>query len=227
MKQFRKLPYAFAYIFSFFLLAGGINTTTTLVSICQNDYFQFSFLQVTYLGLVQGITSTVSTLSFWYIQRHWKITTKRMFAVTNVVTILIPFWGMFGIWTEKVGFHNAWEFWAYNAVYGLFQAPYAAFSQTMMAELAPPGFYNMFFGLLAFANTASSVMGPNVIQATIESTGDNWKGFPFLFALSTAAGFVIWFGVDVTKGKRDAMVWAASQRKKGLGADSTEKDVKG
>ena len=32
---------------------------------------------------------------------------------------------------------------AYNVVFGLFQAPYYAFSQTMMAELTPPGFNNM------------------------------------------------------------------------------------
>ena len=32
---------------------------------------------------------------------------------------------------------------AYNVVFGLFQAPYYAFSQTMMAELSPPGFDNM------------------------------------------------------------------------------------
>lgn len=32
---------------------------------------------------------------------------------------------------------------AYNVLFGLFQAPYYAFAQTMMAELAPPGFDNM------------------------------------------------------------------------------------
>jgi hypothetical protein len=32
---------------------------------------------------------------------------------------------------------------AYNVIYGLFQAPFFAFSQTMMAELSPPGFDNM------------------------------------------------------------------------------------
>ena len=121
----------------------GLNTTGTLVSICQNDKFSFSFLQNTYLGLAQAITSTISTLGFWYIQRYWKIPTKTMFVVTNVVTILIPLWGMIGIWTGKLGFHNVWEFWAYNVVFGLFQAPYYAFSQTMMAELTPPGFDNM------------------------------------------------------------------------------------
>ncbi|KAG1815769.1 vacuole effluxer Atg22 like-domain-containing protein [Suillus subaureus] len=173
----------------------GLNTTGTLVAICQNDKFSFSFLQNTYLGLSQAITSTISTLAFWYIQRYWKISTKKMFVVTNVVTILIPLWGMIGIWTEKLGFHNVWEFWAYNVMFGLFQAPYYAYSLTMMAELSPPGFDNMFFGLFGLSNRASSM------------------GFPFLFAMCTAASVVIWFGVDITKGRRDAVRWAAEQRK--------------
>ncbi|KAG2042064.1 MFS general substrate transporter [Suillus americanus] len=213
LKTYKHLPYTFVYLFSFFLLADGLNTTGTLVAICQNNKFSFSFLQNTYLGLSQAITSTISTLVFWYIQRYWKISTKKMFVVTNVVTILIPLWGMIGIWTEKLGFHNVWEFWAYNIVFGLFQAPYYAFSQTMMAELSPPGFDNMFFGLFGLSNRASSMVGPNVIQVIINKTGNDWQGFPFLFALCTAASVVIWFGVDVTKGRRDAVRWAAEQRR--------------
>jgi len=212
LKTYKHLPYTFVYLVAFFLLSDGLNTTGTLVSICQNDKFSFSFLQNTYLGLSQAITSTLSTLAFWYIQRHWKISTKKMFVVTNVVTILIPLWGMIGIWTQKLGFHNAWEFWAYNVVFGLFQAPYYAFSQTMMAELSPPGFDNMFFGLFGLSNRASSMMGPYVVQAIIEQTQNNWKGFPFLFAICTVASLVIWFGVDVGKGRRDAVKWAAEQR---------------
>ncbi|KAF9241828.1 autophagy-related protein 22-like protein [Melanogaster broomeanus] len=212
LKTYKDLPYTFMYLFAFFLLADGLNTTGTLVSICQNDKFSFSFLQNTYLGLSQAITSTISTFGFWYIQRYWKISTKKMFVVTNVVTILIPFWGMLGIWTNKVGFHNVWEFWAYNVVFGLFQAPYYAFSQTMMAELSPPGFDNMFFGLFGLSNRASSMVGPSVVQAIIDKSNDNWQGFPFLFAICSAASLVIWFGVDVKKGRRDAVRWAASQR---------------
>jgi len=82
-----------------------------------------------------------------------------------------------------------------------------------MAELTPPGFDNMFFGLFGLSNRASSMVGPNVIQAIIDNTGNNWDGFPFLFALCTAASLVIWFGVDVTKGRRDAVGWADETRK--------------
>lgn len=212
LKQYKKLPYTFSYLFAFFLLADGLNTTGTLVAICQNEQFSFSFLQNTYLGLAQAITSTISTLGFWCIQRYWKIPTKKMFVVTNAVTVLIPFWGMLGIWTDNVGFHNTWEFWAYNVVFGLFQAPYYAFAQTMMAELTPPGFDNMFFGLYGLSNRASSMIGPNVIQAIIDTSGSNWKGFPFLFAICVCAAMWIWFGVDVEVGRRDAVKWASEMR---------------
>jgi len=211
-KQYKELPYTFIYLFAFFLLADGLNTTGTLVSIVQNDKFQFSFLQNTYLGLTQAITSTLSTGGFWYIQRYWTINTKTMFVITNVATVLIPLWGMIGLWTNVIGFHNAWEFWAYNAFFGIFQAPYYAYSQTVMAELCPPGFEGMYFGLFGLSNRASSMIGPNVIQAIINNTGNNWMGFPFLFALCFAASLVIWFGVDVQKGRTDAISFALARR---------------
>ncbi|KAF5363871.1 hypothetical protein D9756_000068 [Leucocoprinus leucothites] len=227
VKQYKKLPYTFIYLFSFFLLADGLNTTGTLVSICQNDKFEFSFLQNTYLGLAQAITSTASTLGFWYIQRYWKISTKKMFVVTNVFTIIIPFWGMLGIWTDKIGFHNVWEFWTYNVIFGIFQAPYYAFSQTMMAELSPPEYDNMFFGLFGLSNRASSMIGPNVIQAIIDKSGSNWMGFPFLFALCASASLIIWFGVDVHKGRRDAAKWAGDIRVKRNAAGLSGEGAKG
>ncbi|KAL4081450.1 autophagy-related protein 22-like protein [Scleroderma yunnanense] len=212
LKTYKHLPYTFTYLLAFFLLADGFSTTIVLVSICQNAKFNFSFLTITYLGLSQAITSTIGTLVFWYIQRYWKISTKKMFVVTNVVAVLIPLWGMIGIWTNKFGLRNAWEFWAYNIIFGLLQAPGYAYAQTMMAELSPPGFDNMFFGLFGLSNRASSVIGPNVVQAVIDKTGDNWQGFPFLFALCTAASLMIWFAVDVERGRQDAVKWASSQR---------------
>lgn len=56
------------------------------------------------------------------------------------------------------------------------------------------------------------MVGPYVIQAIIDKTNDNWQGFPFLFAICTTASLVIWFGVDIVKGRRDAVRWAAAQR---------------
>jgi hypothetical protein len=37
-------------------------------------------------------------------------------------------------------YHSSWEFWVYNAIFGLFRAPYFAFSKTVVADLCPPDF---------------------------------------------------------------------------------------
>lgn len=83
-----------------------------------------------------------------------------------------------------------------------------------MSELCPPGYENMFFGLFGLSNRASSIIGPNVIQEIInKSNGNNWMGFPFLFALAFVASLVIWFGVDVERGQSDAVAFALCRRK--------------
>ncbi|KAI9467380.1 MFS general substrate transporter [Lactarius psammicola] len=217
LKQYKKLPHTFAYLFSIFLLSDGLRTTTTLVSISQNEQFTFSFLQNTYLNLVQGITSAASVVVFWYIQRHWKIDIKIMFLTVCILETLIPVWGMIGIWTDKIGFHNAWEFWVYNVVYGLIIGPRYATSQTMMGELSPPGFEYMFFGLFGLWDRSTAAMiGSNVIQAVVDKNGNIWKGFPVLFVLSALGCLVALFGVNVPKGRYEAAQWAAEQR--GTGA---------
>lgn len=49
-----------------------------------------------------------------------------------------------GLWTTKIGFHNTWEFWFYNVLFGLGQAPYYAYAQALMSDLCPPGYEGMF-----------------------------------------------------------------------------------
>ena len=63
------------------------------------------------------------------------------------------------------------------------------------------------------------MIGPNVIQAIINKSGSNWMGFPFLFALCLCASLVIWFCIDIEKGRRDAVAWADTMRSK---ADSSK-----
>jgi hypothetical protein len=67
------------------------------------------------------------------------------------------------------------------------------------------------------------MIGPNVIQAIIDKTNDNWKGFPFLFALCVSASIVIWFVVDVVQGRRDAVQWAEQTRAEN--GDKKEKEL--
>ncbi|KAJ9216201.1 hypothetical protein DTO166G4_2133 [Paecilomyces variotii] len=219
LREIRSLPQTFLYLVAFFLLADGLNTTGSLVTIIQNGIVEFSFLQITYLGIAQACCSIASTFGFWYIQKYFKLRTKPMFLVTNFFSVFIPFWGMLGLWTKKIGYHNKWEFYFYNIIFGLFQAPYYAYSQTMISELMPRGYDNMFFALFGITNRASSIIGPNVVQAIINDTENNWMGFPFLFAICAAAMIGIIF-VDIEKGRDDARKFAEKRKISRVAAES-------
>jgi MFS-type transporter involved in bile tolerance (Atg22 family) len=122
-------------------------------------------------------------------------------------------------------FHNAWEFWAYSVVYGFVIGPNLSITRTIMTELTPPGFEYLFFGLYGLSNRSASIIGPNVIQAIISTSGNNWKAFPVLFVLSVLGCFVAWIGVNVPKGRLAAEKWAAEQRAIRAGiASPSEKD---
>ncbi|EGG02259.1 uncharacterized protein MELLADRAFT_38675, partial [Melampsora larici-populina 98AG31] len=178
LKGCRQLPQTFLYLVASFLLADGVNTTTTLIYIVQGEAVNFSPLLLTYLNLAQAGTSVISVWVWWYIQSHFNLKTKQMFTAATVATVIIPLWGTLGIFTDKIGFHNRWEFWMYNFFVAVFQTPYYAYSVTMIAELTPPGHEKMFFSLYGFSNRASSLIGPSIIQAIINHTGSNWSGRP-------------------------------------------------
>ncbi|KAH9071516.1 MFS general substrate transporter [Lactarius deliciosus] len=216
VKEHKKLPHTYAYLLSIFFIFGSLGTSSTLVLIRQNEQFTFSFLQSTYLNLVQGVTSAASVVTFWYVQRYWKIDIKTMFLTVCILETMTQVWGMIGIWTDKIGFHNAWEFWAYNIVYGSLIGPRYSTSQTMAAELSPPGFEYMFFGLFELCDRFAATIGSNVIQAVVDKNGSTWKAFPVLLAFSTVGCLVAGFGVNVPKGRYAAAQWAVEQR--GTGA---------
>jgi Vacuole effluxer Atg22 like len=65
----------------------GFSTTVTLVQICQNLRFSFSFEQNAYLGLVQGGASVIGIVAYWYVQRCWKLDSKKMVRLLAVILL--------------------------------------------------------------------------------------------------------------------------------------------
>lgn len=49
------------------------------------------------------------------------------------------------------------------------------------------------------------------MQAIINSTNNNWMGFPFLFSLCACASVVIWF-VDVEKGRENCRAYVDERK---------------
>jgi hypothetical protein len=90
---------------------------------------------------------------FWLIQKKWTIKTKTMLMAVSGVDqgystvahaqnaffiLLLAAWGCVGITQQSFGFHNVWEFWAYQAFYGIFVCPWYAVSVRLPVVPSPP-----------------------------------------------------------------------------------------
>lgn len=209
-KQAWKLKQTFLYFMAFFLLADGIGTTITLVAIAQNQVVEFSAVKNTYFLMVQGTSAIVGVYGAYWTQRRFKLSTKTMLQISNAGCVILPMWGMIGIWTEKFGYHQVWEFWLFAAQYGFTLGAQFGYGQAFMAELVPRGREYMFFSLLGIVSKGSAWIGPIVTSAIADASGNFWCGFPFVAAL-TFVPFLGIFFIDEVKSREECAEYLANE----------------
>ncbi|KAF9893815.1 hypothetical protein FE257_009985 [Aspergillus nanangensis] len=204
-RQIWKLKQSLLYLIGYFLLGDSLNTTVTVVSTLQNSVVAFNTLQLTYLLIVGIVAQAVGIFGFWFIQRRFDLNPKTMFNAIAVGIILLDGWGMIGIWTQRFGYHNVWEFWVYQAFYGVFVCPWYSYSQIMISEVAPRGHDFLFFSLFSIIGKTSSFIGPLISSAIIDATpsGNGSTPFYFLFGLSVASFAVLAIWLDLDKSRKE------------------------
>ena len=207
-----QLKQTFFYLIAFFLLADGIGTQITVVSIAQTQVVNFSATQNTYLIMVQGASAIVGVFGAYYIQAYFSIKTKTMLQVTNFGCVFLALWGMVGIWTTKFGFHNIWEFWLFAAQYGFTLGAQFSYGQAFMGELVPKGREYMFFSLLGIVNKGSGWIGPIVSSAIVNDNGNQWTAFPFIAALIFLPSVAICF-ISVEKSRIECVEYLVQEAK--------------
>ncbi|EAW18709.1 MFS transporter [Aspergillus fischeri NRRL 181] len=204
-----KLKQSLLYLIGYFLLGDSLNTTVTVIATLQNSIVAYNTLELTYLLIVGIAAQALGIYAFWFIQRRYHLGTKTMFNAIAVGIILLDGWGMIGIWTQRFGFHHAWEIWLYQAFYGLFVCPWYSYSQIMISEVTPRGHEFLFFSLFSIIGKTSSFIGPLVSSAIIDASpsGNVSTPFYFLFALSVVSFVILVLGVDLEKSRREQEVF--------------------
>lgn len=117
-----------------FVMGDALNTSVTVISTVQSSLISYSATTLNELLLLGIATQAIGIYAFWLVQKRYKLQTKTLLLVVCFFIVLLQFWGFIGIFTQKFGFHNVWEVWAYQTFYGLFVCPWYSVSQTMISE---------------------------------------------------------------------------------------------
>ncbi|CAG9977964.1 unnamed protein product [Clonostachys byssicola] len=227
MAQMWRLKQSMIFLAGYFLLGDSLNTTVTAIATLQNEVVSFNTLTLTYLLIVGIATQAIGIGGFWWIQKKFNLTAKTMFNVVMIGIILLDGWGMIGNWTDRFGFHNEWEFWLYQAFYGILVCPWYSYSQIMISSVTPRGHEFFFFSIFNIIGKASSFIGPFISSAIIDASPggtNNSAPFYFLFALSVVSTAGIWTFLDLEKSAREQEVFLAQEKARICG-ESTDDDA--
>ena len=193
------------YLIGYFLLGDSLNTSVTVIATLQNSVVAYNTLTLTYLLIVGIAAQFIGIFAFWNIQKRFSLSTKTMFDAVMVGIISLDAWGMIGIWTQKFGFHNEWEFWLYQIWYGFVICPWYSYSQIMISEVTPRGKEFLFFALFSIMGKTSAFIGPIVSSAIIDASPSKNNSLPFyfLFGLSCLSFCLLAFFVDLKKSRAE------------------------
>ncbi|WWC65513.1 uncharacterized protein I303_108131 [Kwoniella dejecticola CBS 10117] len=107
-----RLKQTFIYLAAYFFLGDCLNTV--VIATLQNEVVSYDTKMLNYL-LIDGIAAQAIGIGiFWLVQRRYTIPTKTMLLFNAFWILVLCAWGCIGITQQKFGFHNAWEFWAYQ-----------------------------------------------------------------------------------------------------------------
>ncbi|KAH8761043.1 autophagy-related protein 22-like protein [Diaporthe sp. PMI_573] len=209
-KYCRRISQTFLYLFVYFWLNDGVSTLFTMLIISQTAVAQFSATQNSYFLIVQGVSVFFFTVFAVWAQKKWSLRTKTILHITNWSCFFLAVWGMVGLWTKKIGYHNLWEFWAVSVFYGPSVGLQMSYSQVFLGQVIPRGEENRYFALLGFIGRVGSWIGPLICSAIVDRTGSQNASYGFLAALIGASSLGLIF-VDEQKSKRECAEYSATE----------------
>lgn len=216
------------------------NTHILLTGILQNEVIEYEINSYNYLTILTYGAEGVGILVFWYIrtpllkfpsvsrvhtydcvvERRFHLQTKFLIYIMCTWLVLFELWGVIGIWTTKIGYHHAWEFYLLNSINGFSAASWYQLSFTMIGDVVPVTKIFLFFSLFGISGKASGFVGPFATAAIIDDAGGNTNaGFGFSLPMAIL-GFVLMYFVDVDKSKIECRKFIEEEARQAYGMGS-------
>ncbi|EOD47296.1 putative autophagy-related protein 22 protein [Neofusicoccum parvum UCRNP2] len=211
MREAAKLSQTFFYLALYFVLADGVATLQTVVTIAQTRTVAFSAETNSLMLVAQGGSAGVFAFGAHWLQARLALRTKLLLHVSNFACLALALWGVAGVWTARVGFHNLWEIWAFNALYGVSLGTQWSYGQAFMAQLIPRGLENRFFSLLGIVSKGGGWIGPLVSSAVVDRSGNDWSAFGVVAALIGVPAVALFF-VDEDKSRIECERYTADEK---------------
>ena len=136
MKHAKNLKHCMLYLVAWCCLQESWGTYGSIVGILQNEVIHYSPLQLNALALVADLGGGSGTVMMYLLQKRYRFSVQTAIRFGALMTVLPCLYGGIGMFTQKIGFHNTWEFWLANS-WNFMTGCWGAYSVTMVGPAAP------------------------------------------------------------------------------------------
>ena len=211
LKKCRRLPTTFSFLICYFFYSDGYNTMGSAAILIARQSLNVGIEKLTICALIAPICALFGTISFFFVQKTFKISSKQMLIGVLCSMGCIPIYCALGLISNKIGLRNEWEIYAITSVYGLIIGAAQSFSRVLFAELIPIGDESEFFSLYAITDKGSAFLGPMVIAILSDYFNEPRFGLLFLAVLILAPIPLLISKVNLIKGKQECTKFGQEQ----------------
>ena len=173
----------------------GITAVVSLAAIYAEQVMKFSMRETITLILVVNVTAAVGAFGFGYVQD----------AIGHVRAVAITLAGWIAMVVLAGATQSVSGFWVAANLAGLCMGSSQAAGRAIVGYLAPPARLAEFFGLWGLAVKAASIFGPLTYGAVTWLFAGNHRLAIFATGLYFVVGLFLLKGVDVERGRQQAL----------------------
>ncbi|KZL81273.1 autophagy protein atg22 [Colletotrichum incanum] len=195
------------YLAAWFLLSDAIATTSSTAILFAKTQLHMKPWALGMINVISTTAGVIGAFSWAFISRKFNLRPHQTILVCIALFELIPVYGLLGYlpFVQRwgvIGLQQPWEMYPLAAVYGLVLGGLSSYCRSLYGELIPPGSEAAFYALYAITDKGSSVVGPAIVGAIIDRSGDIRPAFWFLAVLVGLPAPLMW-SVNVARGKRE------------------------
>ncbi|KAI9299057.1 MFS general substrate transporter [Neoconidiobolus thromboides FSU 785] len=204
-RQIKNLSHLAIVLFSWFIMSDSLHTFLSMTVLLAKKEFKFLQYELLIANLVTPVTAFLGCLIFNQIIFRFKVSTKAMLIICCICYLVIPIYVLLGLIPNLPFSKFKIEGYILMGYHGFFVGPIQSFYRVLFAELVPKGRESEFFSLFQIVGKGSSWIGPLVVGAITDYSGNLRIGYTFILASVLSSGLILMF-LNVEKGKEQVKI---------------------
>ncbi|KAI8805773.1 autophagy-related protein 22-like protein [Cladochytrium replicatum] len=204
-----KLPRLFWFLLCWWIYSDSFGSLASLAVLFAQSELKLSSLIISTLVIIAPFGAAIGNTVTILIQRRVGASAKSTLMGLLAVYGIACCYGLVGLSPNvPIGFKNPkwwYEMPVFAFVHGFLLGPTQSYSRVVFSELIPPGRETEFFSIYAITDKGSSWIGPLIVGALNQAGGTLRLSFVYFVTAFLIPIPILFFLVDMVKGKKDAL----------------------